>query len=107
MQAILTSVLHRTTNDAYLMHARAALPSLPPPHGDRGHIDANTDIVHGAAEWDARGGMGVARCAPPSLVIPPRSAPPEGHQSRLGAEAQRRHHLHPHILSCFCGWRTH
>ena len=37
----------------------------------------------------------------PPLGIPPRSVPPEGHQSLLGAEAQRRHHLYPHIVHTF------
>ena len=81
----------------HMTEKRAALPSPPPPHGDRGHIVAHTDIVHGAAGWDARGGMGAARCAPLSLGTPTRPAPPEGQQSLLGAKAQRRHNLYPHI----------
>ena len=93
--------IHTRLHTLQMAYKRAALPSPPPPHGDRGHIDAHMDIAHGAAGWDARGGMGVARCTPPSLVIPPRSAPPEGRLSHLGAEAQRRH-----TTVFFCNFRS-
>ena len=71
----------------HMTEKRAALPSPPPPHGDRGHIDAHMDIVHGAAGWDARGGMGVARCTPPSLVTPPRPEPRGAFFAPLGRGA--------------------